>query len=291
MELKGTYTAIVTPFKEDGSIDWHRLNKLVEYNIAGGVDGIVPVGTTGESPTLSEEEHKEVVKKTIEYADGRIKIIAGAGSNSTKTAVELTEFAKSAGADAVLSVNPYYNKPTQEGLFEHFSAVAGVGIPVVVYNIKGRTGVNVQTKTLMKLAENENIVAVKEASGDLQQMMDVIANKPDNFSVLSGDDNMTFPLLCLGGNGIISVASNLIPEKISKMTKYALEENIEHAKKIHFELLPLFRAIFIETNPIPIKSALAMKGFIEEKYRLPLCKMSTENRTKLKSVLELMKII
>jgi len=291
MELRGTFTAIVTPFKSDGSIDWNQLKKLVEYNIDGGVDGIVPMGTTGESPALSEEEHKEVVKKTIKYADGRAKIIAGAGSNCTKIAVELTEFAKSAGADAVLSVNPYYNKPTQQGLFEHFSAVAEVGIPVVVYNIKGRTGVNVETKTLMKLAQNKNIVAVKEASGDLQQMMDVIAQKPDGFNVLSGDDNMTFPLICLGGDGIISVASNLVPDRISKMAKYALEGDIENAKKMHFELLPLFKAIFIETNPIPIKSCLAMKGLIDENYRLPMCKMQNENRIKLKAVLEKLNII
>ncbi|MCK5476815.1 MAG: 4-hydroxy-tetrahydrodipicolinate synthase [Candidatus Aenigmarchaeota archaeon] len=291
MGLKGVFTAIVTPFKTDGSVDYNQLKKLVEYNIDGGIDGIVPMGTTGESPALSEEEHKEVVKKTIEYANGRVKIIAGAGSNCTKIAVELTKFAKSAGADAVLSVNPYYNKPTQEGLFEHFSAVAEVGIPVVVYNIKGRTGVNVQTKTLMKLAQNKNIVAVKEASGDLQQMMDVIAQRPDGFNVISGDDNMTFPLICLGGDGVISVASNLVPEWISKMVKYALGGDIQNAKKMHFELLPLLRAIFIETNPIPIKASLAMKGLIDENYRLPLCKMKTETRNELKQVLEKMKII
>ncbi|MCK5177657.1 MAG: 4-hydroxy-tetrahydrodipicolinate synthase, partial [Candidatus Aenigmarchaeota archaeon] len=186
---------------------------------------------------------------------------------------------------------PYYNKPTQEGLFEHFSAVAEVGIPVVVYNIKGRTGVNVQTNTLMRLAQNENIVAVKEASGDLQQMMDVIAQKPEDFNVLSGDDNMTFPLICLGGDGVISVASNLVPDRISKMVKYALEGDIQNAKKMHFELLPLLRAIFIETNPLPIKASLVMKELIDENYRLPLCKMQDENRVKLKAVLEKMNII
>ena len=290
-KIKGVYTAIVTPFKADGSINWSQLKKLVDYNIAGGVDGIVPMGTTGENPTLSEEEHKEVIKKTIEFVDARVKVIAGAGSNCTKTAVKFTKFAKSVGADAVLSVNPYYNKPTQEGLFKHFSAIADIGIPVVVYNIKGRTGVNVETKTLIKLAQNKNIVAVKEASGDIGQIMDVIAQKPNDFSVLSGDDNMTYAICCLGGDGVISVASNIVPNRILKMVKFALDDDFENAKKMHYELLPLFKSIFIETNPIPIKSALAMKGLIEENYRLPLSKISAEKREKFKKVLEKLRII
>ncbi len=290
-KIRGAYTAIVTPFNSDGSVNWGQLKELVDYNIDGGVDGIVPVGTTGESPSLTEEEHKSVIKKVVEYVDGRGKVFAGTGSNCTKAAVEFTEFAKSAGADAALVVNPYYNKPTQQGLFEHFTAIAEVGLPVIVYNIKGRTGVNVETNTLMRLAENKNIVAVKEASGDIQQMMDVIAQRPDNFSVLSGDDNMTFPLMCLKGDGIISVASNIVPERISKMVKCLLDGDLENARKMHYELLPLCRAIFIETNPIPIKACLAMKGLIGENYRLPLCKMGAENRAKLEQVLKKLEII
>ncbi len=238
--MTGTYTAIVTPFNKDGSIDWALFKNLIDYNISGGVDGIVPMGTTGESPTLNEDEHKEVIKRAIEYASDRVKIIAGTGSNCTKTAVELTEFAKSCGADAVLSVSPYYNKPTQQGLIEHFTAIADVGIPVIVYNIKSRCGVNVETSTLMKLAQHKYIVGVKEASGDIQQMMDVIARKPEDFTIISGDDNMTFPLCCIGGDGIISVAANIVPYRISKMVKYALSGDMENGRKMHFELLPLF---------------------------------------------------
>lgn len=291
--FKGVFTAIVTPFKEDESVDEETLKKLINFNIENDVSGIVPCGTTGESPTLSHEEHDRVIEITVKHVNKRVPVIAGTGSNCTKEAIRLTKHAEEVGADACLLVNPYYNKPTQEGLYRHFKAIAdSVEFPCVVYNIKGRTGVNVETSTLIRLVNDcKNIVAVKEASGDLEQIKDVIAQRPEGFSVLSGDDNITFDLIKAGGDGVVSVASNLVPDKMSKMVKLALDGEFKEAEKLNNELMPLFKAEFIETNPIPIKAALAMKGMIKEVYRLPMCELSDRHRKELKKVLMDMKII
>ena len=291
--FKGAMTAIVTPFTEKGSIDEEALRKLVEFQIKNRIDGLVPCGTTGESPTLDYDEHEKVIEIVIDAAKGKVPVIAGTGSNSAKEAIEMTRHAADAGANASLQVCPYYNKPTQEGLYRHFSAIANaVDIPIVIYNIQGRTGVNIETSTLARLAkEHSNIVGVKEASGNVSQIMEVINDLPKGFDVLSGDDNLTLPLMALGGKGVISVASNIIPREMHDMCEFALKGNLEKARQIHYRLLPLFKGIFIETNPIPIKAALAMEGMIKESYRLPMCEMQKENREKLKKVLEDLEII
>jgi 4-hydroxy-tetrahydrodipicolinate synthase len=240
--FKGAMTAIVTPFTEDGSIDEQALRKFVDFQIENKIDGIVPCGTTGESPTLEHDEHKKVVETTIDAVNSRVKVVAGAGSNSTKHAVELTKLAAELGADGTLHVCPYYNKPTQEGLFRHFSEIAkAVDSPIIVYNIKGRTAINMETATLARLQkEHSNIAAVKEASGDTEQMQDVINTLPKEFDVLSGDDNMTLPLMKMGGRGVISVASNIIPGEIHQLTEYALNGDFEKAEELHNKLMPLF---------------------------------------------------
>lgn len=291
--FKGAMTAIVTPFKENGDLDEEALRKLVEFQIKNKIDGIVPCGTTGESPTLDYEEHDRVIEVVIEAARGKVPIIAGTGSNSAEEAIEMTKHAADAGADASMQVCPYYNKPTQEGLFRHFSAIAkAADIPMIVYNIQGRTSVNMETSTLARLAkEHSNIIGVKEGSGNLAQMMDVINELPKNFDVLSGDDNFTLPLMALGGKGVISVASNIIPREMHDLCECASKKNFEKARQMHYRLLPLFKGIFIETNPIPIKAALAMKGMIKESYRLPMCEMKPENREKLRKILKGLKII
>ncbi len=291
--FNGAITAIVTPFRHNGDLDENALNDLVEFQIKNRIDGIVPCGTTGESPTLEHDEHKKVVETVVEAANGKAEVIAGAGSNSTKHAVELTIMAADIGADATLHVCPYYNKPTQEGLYRHFSEIAkAADIPIVVYNIKGRTAVNMETATLARLAkEFSNIVAVKEASGDINQMKEVLNTLPKSFDVLSGDDNMIYELMKVGGKGVISVASNIIPDRIKQLTDACSSGNFAKAEKIHNELMPLFKAIFIETNPIPIKAALAMEGVIKEAYRLPMCEMKAENKEKLKQVLTDLKIL
>ena len=286
-KFEGVFTALVTPFKKNGAVDEEKLRELVDFQIENGVAGLVPCGTTGESPTLSHEEHNIVVDIVINQAKGRVPVNAGTGSNSTGEALNLTKHAKEAGADAVLLVNPYYNKPTQKGLYEHFKALNdAVDIPMILYNIKGRTGINVETPTMAKLAQLKNIVAVKEASGDINQMMDVINKAPDDFIVLSGDDNMTLPLIGLGGKGVVSVLSNLLPGKMVKMVSSALKGEWDEARKLHYELMPLFKAEFIETNPIPIKAMMAMKGMINEIYRLPMCSLSEENRKKAEQVMK-----
>ena len=291
--LKGVYTAIITPFKKDGSIDWDALEKLVGFQIKNKIAGIVPCGTTGESPTLSHDEHDKVIEKVIDWANGKCTVIAGTGSNATSEAIRLSKHAADAGADALLIVNPYYNKPTQEGLYRHFKAVAdSVDKDIVVYNIKGRTGVNVETSTLMRIVKDcKNVTAVKEASGDLNQMKDVISKRPTYFSVLSGDDGITLDLIKAGGNGIISVASNMIPDKMVKMVDAALRKDYSTAEKLNKEMVPFFEGEFIETNPIPIKAALAMKGMCQEIYRLPMCELRPENRAKWKKMLEDMKLL
>ena len=291
--FKGVYTAIVTPFNEDESVDYEAFKKLIDFNIDNGITGIVPCGTTGESPTLSHDEHDKVIEATVKHVDGRVPVIAGTGSNCTKEAVRMSQHAEKVGADACLLVNPYYNKPTQEGLYRHFKAIAdSVKFPCIVYNIKGRSAINVETPTLIRLANDcKNITGVKEASGDMEQMKDVIKERPDGFSVLSGDDNVTVELIKNGGDGVISVASNLVPDRMSKMVNAALDGDMGTAEDMNKELAPLFEAIFIETNPIPVKAALAMKGMLKEVYRLPMCELMPESREELVKVLKELEIV
>jgi 4-hydroxy-tetrahydrodipicolinate synthase len=287
MRFEGVYTALVTPFAADGSVDWKALRRLVDFQLDGGVAGLVPVGTTGESPTLDGEECREVIRVVVEQARGRVPVIAGAGSNCTAEAVHYAKDAKEAGAQATLQVTPYYNKPTADGLLQHFRAIAdAVDLPLVVYNIAGRTGRNIENSVMLELAKHPRIRAVKEASGDINQVMDLIAAKPADFAVLSGDDNLVYPLMTLGGSGVISVASNIAPERMSSFVAALLKGDYAAARRLHYELLPLFRAIFIETNPIPVKAALAMKGMIAENYRLPMCPLAPKNREKLGAVLK-----
>lgn len=284
--FSGAFTAIVTPFK-DGRVDENGLKRLIRFGIDGGVSGFVPCGTTGESPTLSHEEHNRVVELTVKEVAGQVKVIAGTGSNSTEEAIGLTKHAKSVGADACLMVSPYYNKPTQEGLYRHFKTVAEtVDIPIVLYNIQGRTAVNIENQTVERLSHVPNIVGVKEASGNILQMSEVIRLCGPDFDVLSGDDQMTFPLMALGGKGVISVVTNIVPQKMSAMAKSMLEGDIDAGRAVHFEIFELCQAMFIETNPIPVKAALALMGKIEPEFRLPLCPPSEANLAKLRGVLE-----
>ncbi len=268
----GAYTAIVTPFDRDHKVDYAALKKLIEQQIAAGIDGIVPVGTTGESPTLNIDEHKKVIDVAIETCRGRIKVIAGTGGNATSEALELTGFAMRAGADATLQVTPYYNKPNQEGLLRHFSAVADLGLPVVLYNIPGRSGVEIAVETVVKLAQHANIKAIKEAAGSVTRVSQILARC--NLCVLSGDDPLTLPMMAVGGKGVISVAANLAPKAVADMVHAALAERWAEARQIHRQYFQLFSDMFIDTNPIPVKTALALMGTIEETFRLPLCSMS-----------------
>jgi len=274
--FRGVYTAIITPFTKEGNVDEAALKQIIDFQIESGIDGLVPCGTTGESPTLSHQEHDRVIELTVEYSNGRVPVIAGTGSNATSEAIRLSKHAQEAGADGLLQVNPYYNKPTQKGLYLHFKAVAdAVDIPVLVYNIKGRTGINVETPTLVRLMQDcDNIVGVKEASGNLDQMKDVIQNRNNGFSVLSGDDNMTLSLLREGGDGVVSVASNLIPGQVVDFVHAALEGDFEKAQKEEDRLMEFFKALFLETNPIPVKTAMALRGWCEEIFRLPMCGFS-----------------
>lgn len=274
---KGVFTALITPFTDYGTVDYAALERIVEYQIEKGIDGLVPCGTTGESPTLSHEEHDRVIAQTIKFARGRVPVIAGTGSNATSEAIRLSQHAQDAGVDAVLLVNPYYNKPTQTGLYRHFRAIAdSVSVPCVLYNIKGRTGVNLETDTLLHLVHDcPNIRAVKEASGNLEQMSDVISRSPQNFTVFSGDDNLTLELIKRGGDGVISVASNLFPFEMAELTHAALDHDYEKAEKYNEILAPFFKACFLETNPIPIKSAMAHYGHCQEIFRLPMCPLES----------------
>ena len=292
MKFEGVYTALVTPMTANGALDDIALRKLVDAQVEAGVSGLVPVGTTGESPTLDGDECSRVIRIVVNQAKGRVPVIAGAGSNSTSEAIHYARDAKDAGASATLQVAPYYNKPTSQGFLGHFRAIAdAVDLPMVVYNIPGRTGKNIDNATMLELAQHRNIVAVKEASGDIAQIMDLIAKKPPAFTVLSGDDNLVFPIMALGGMGVISVASNLVPAQMARFVSAALKGDWDAARKMHYELLPLFKAIFIETNPIPIKAALAMKGMIVESYRLPMCPMMPKNREALEATLKEMKLL
>lgn len=285
MIVKGAYTAIVTPFNENGELDEEGLRLNIRYQIKNGVDGIAALGTTGEAPTLSEQEKEKIICIASEETKGKIKLMVGTGSYSTQQTIENTKKAKKFGAEIVLIVIPYYNKPTQEGLYKHFKAVAeAVDIPIMVYNIQGRTGQNLQTETLKRLANIPNIIGVKEASGNILQMMEVIEaihNQQPEFSVMSGDDALTLPLMTLGGHGIISVVSNLLPYQVKALVTALQEKEYEKARQIHYNLLPLFRNAFIETNPIPIKAAMKMKGMAAGSCRLPLCDLMPENLAKL----------
>jgi 4-hydroxy-tetrahydrodipicolinate synthase len=283
--FKGAITAIVTPFK-NGSIDEESFRSLIEFQIENGINGIVPCGTTGESTTLSHEEHDRVIEITIEAVKKRVPVIAGTGSNSTAEALRLTKHAYEAGADGALLVCPYYNKPTQEGLYQHFKLIAeNVPIPIVPYNISGRTGINMSTETLARLAKIRNIVGVKEASGLIKQMSDVISQCGKDFDVLSGDDIFTLPLMAMGGKGVISVVSNVVPADMAALTAAMEKGNLAKARELHFKMETLIDSLFIETNPIPVKAALAMMGKIQYDLRLPLCKMSEANYEKLRKVM------
>lgn len=284
--FEGLYTALITPFR-NGKIDFYNLAVLLEAQIAGGVDGVVPCGTTGESPTLSNEEHSELIKKTVEIVNGRVSVIAGTGSNSTSEAVALSKKAETDGVDGLLIVNPYYNKPNQKGLYLHYKAVANsVKIPIILYNIPGRTGVNLTVETIQKLASIENVVSVKEAAGSVAQMTDIIYNTPDDFTLISGDDNLLLPCLSVGGKGIISVLSNLLPAEVKKVVSLHKEGKIEEARKQFFKIYPLCRAMFLDTNPIPVKKAMELLGLSTSELRLPLTPLEDENIAILKSRLD-----
>ena len=279
----GAYTALVTPFTRDGAVDYARITSLVNAQAHAGIDGIVPMGTTGESPTLDYEEHSRVIDTVIEAAAGRLKVIAGTGANSTREAVELTERARRAGADGTLQVTPYYNKPNQEGLYRHFSMVADLGLPVILYNIPGRTGRSIDIDTVVRLAGHDNIVAVKEAAGDVDRVS-AIVNRT-TLTVLSGDDALTFPMMAVGAKGVISVASNILPREVAAMVHAALKGQWEEARALHLRHHRIFTDLFVDTNPIPVKAAMAMMGMIEEEYRLPLCAMSDTLKQKLRASL------
>ncbi len=284
--FKGAIVAIVTPFK-DGKVDEPALRDLIEFQIANGTDGIVPCGTTGESSTLSHEEHDKVIEITIDAVKKRVPVIAGTGSNSTAEAIRLTKHAYEAGADGALMVCPYYNRPSQEGLYQHYKLVAeAVPIPIIVYNIPGRTGVNLMPETLAKLAKIKNIVGTKEASGAIKQMSDVVGLCGPDFSVVSGDDAFTLPLMAIGGHGVISVVSNVAPADMAGLTDAFMAGDLKKARELHHKMAKLIDALFIETNPVPVKAALAMMGKIQYEVRLPLCKMSDANYDKLKKAVK-----
>ena len=284
--IRGAIVAIVTPFK-DGKVDEEALRRLIDEQIANGTDGISPCGTTGESTTLSHEEHDRVIEVTVEAVNKRVPVIAGTGSNSTAEAVRLTKHAWKAGADAALMVCPYYNRPTQEGLYRHYRAIAEeVPIPIVIYNIPGRTGTNLQTETLARLVEIPNIVGVKEASGSLKQMSEVVRLCGPDFSVLSGDDIFTLALMAIGGAGVISVISNVAPRDMAEMVDSFTAGDLSKARMLHHKMSPLIDALFLETNPIPVKAALAMMGKITYELRLPLCRMGEKNEAILKKEMQ-----
>jgi 4-hydroxy-tetrahydrodipicolinate synthase len=290
--LKGCGTALVTPFKEDLSIDEEALARLVEFQIAEGIDFLVPCGTTGESVTLSDAEQRRVVEIVIQSAQGRVQVVAGAGGNNTAHVIELAREYERLGVRGLLSVSPYYNKPTQEGLYQHFRAIAeATNLPIIVYNVPPRTSVNILPDTIARLAEIPNIVGVKEASGDISQIAEITARVPDDFKVFSGDDSITLPVVALGGVGLISVASNEAPRLMTALTRASLENNWDEARQLNRKLFPLMKANFIETSPGPVKAALALMGKVKEIYRLPMVPVSEQTKDKLRSVLVDLKLI
>lgn len=281
--FEGAYTAIVTPFDRSGKLDFECFRSLIENQVEAGIDGIVPVGTTGESPTLDMDEHSLVIERAVEYAAGRIKVVAGTGANSTAEAIELTRHAMEAGADGTLQVTPYYNKPNQEGLYRHFSAVADLGLPVMLYNVPGRTSREITVETVARLSGHPKVVCIKEAGGKVErvsQILDVC-----DIEVLSGDDSLAVPMMEAGAKGVVSVASNIIPGEVAEMIHLMLDGNTEEAKRLHHKYEDLFRDLFVDTNPIPVKAAMAMMDMCLETYRLPLCEMSDEARNVLRSTM------
>jgi 4-hydroxy-tetrahydrodipicolinate synthase len=282
----GVYTALITPFK-GGRIDYASLEKIIEMQIEGGVNGVLPMGTTGESPTLSHDEHKEFIRTVVKQVNKRITVIAGTGSNSTEEAIDLSKSAADDGVDAVMLVNPYYNKPPQRGLVEHFASVAkSVSLPVILYNIPGRTGINFQPESIRELLDRaKNVVTIKEASGNLVQMMNIIELCGDRLTLLSGDDNLLLPVLAIGGKGVISVLANLLPGDMKRVVTDFEKGEFEEARKLFYRLLPLCRAMFYETNPIPIKAAMELMGYCSSEMRLPLVSLSDENRNRLRQVM------
>ena len=284
--FEGSFVALVTPFKDDDSLDEAKLKELIQFQIEGGTHGIVPCGTTGESPALSETEHDRVIEITVEEIDGRKPVIAGTGSNSTTRTLRATQHAKAAGADAALIVTPYYNKPTQEGLYAHYMKIAdSVDIPIVVYNVPGRCGTDILSPTIARLAEHPNIVALKEATGELKRASEVVSLCPDDFVVLSGDDVNTLPIMAVGGKGVISVVANIAPADIADMCNAFNTGNLELAQKLHYKTLPLAVDLFIETNPIPAKTALNLMDKLNGKVRLPLAPMEPKNLKSLRKTL------
>ena len=282
--FNGSIVAMVTPFK-DGEVDYDKLGELVQYHIDNGTNAIIPCGTTGESPTLTHREHGEVIGKVIEAAAGRIPVIAGTGSNNTSEAVSMTRHAKETGADGSLIITPYYNKPTQQGIYEHYKAILEeVDIPIIVYNVPSRTGVSISPETVARLFEFKNIVAIKEATGDIDQASQIL-NMCD-ITVLSGDDSLTLPIMSVGGKGVISVIANILPREVSELVSSFLNGEIENSQKLHNSLFPLCKAMFIETNPIPVKTAMKLLGRLNGEMRLPLCNMSEEHEKQLKKILE-----
>ena len=290
-ELKGAMVAIVTPFK-NGGVDKDAFKVLIKRQIDAGIDGIVPCGTTGEAATMDISEYEQVVGIAVDECKGKVPVLAGAGTNNTKKVIELAKLAESIGADAILSVAPYYNKPTQEGLYQHYKTVAeNIGIGLVLYNVPGRTSVNILPETAVRLSEIDNIVGIKEASGSLNQVSAIIEGKADNFNVISGDDFLTLPMMSIGATGIISVTANVEPKLVADQYDAISNGNYEKGKELHHKLFKLHEAMFYETNPIPVKTAVHLMGFIEEEFRLPLCKMGNINKEKLKNILKKMKLI
>jgi 4-hydroxy-tetrahydrodipicolinate synthase len=292
-QITGAITAVVTPFKKDGSVDHEALRNLVRFQLDGGINGIVPCGSTGEAATLTLEEYESVIKTVVETVNHKVPVIAGAGSNDTQKAVQFSEIAKKAGADGLLHVSPFYNKPTLNGLIAHYKAIAqAVDLPIILYNVPGRTGQNVSAQMTLTIAKQvPQVVGVKEASGDITQMMDIVKTAPKDFSILSGDDSITLPLLAVGGHGCISVVANEVPAAFTALVQAGLSGDFARAKKLQYELLDLMQVNFIETNPIPVKTALSFMGKIEEAFRLPLVSMEEKNKETLKEVLHDLQLV
>lgn len=289
--FEGSFVALVTPFK-NGALDEAKLKELIAFHIENGTDGIVPCGTTGESPTLSHEEHERVIGITVETVAGRIPVLAGTGSNNTTEALRLTKYAKTAGADGVLLITPYYNRPTQKGLYEHYMMLAdSVDIPMIVYNVPSRTGTDILPETMAKLAEHKNIVGIKEATGQLKRSSEILEECGEDFILLSGDDVVTLPMMSVGGKGVISVVANIAPADIAAMCNAAKSGNWDEARKLHYKTLPLSIDLFIETNPIPVKTAMKLMGMLNGEMRLPLASMTEENLAKLQATLKQCKLI
>ena len=288
----GTGTALVTPFRTDGSLDETALRSLVKRQIEAGINFLVPCGTTGESPTLTHAEHLRVVEITLEIAKGKVPVLAGAGGYNTAEVIALAKELQQLGADGILSVTPYYNKPTQEGLFQHFKAIASsVNLPIILYSVQGRTGVNIEPATVLRLSQIENIVGIKEASGNISQMGAILNLVPRDFLVLSGDDALTLPLISLGGRGLISVASNEIPGEMTRLVQSAVSGDFAEARRLHFKYLSLMDINFVESNPIPVKAALAEMGLLQPVWRLPLVAPKPENLARIRAILESLNLL